>query len=183
MKKLNLSLVLSALLVSFIGCGDGGTPAVVNTPVTPLQPLFYAISGTLAQTYVDRMIKGENIHAIGVAPRVDFGANGRSIGIFVDEVTAGMLASNIGIKAGDQIYELGGSRLWDDGTLNEEGVRRVETLEKYCSILKTFNPKQGSIIRIELMRSALNGQRVSYIGEINGDSLTLSNNRTIRCPD
>ncbi len=143
----------------------------------------YAISGILAQTYVERMIKGENIHAIGVAPEVSFGANGRSIGIFVNAVTPGMLASNIGLKAGDQIYELGGSRLWDDGTLNEEEVRRVGTLEKYCSILKTFDPNQGSVVSIELARIALDGQRYSCIGEINGDSLTLWNNSAVRCPD
>lgn len=171
--------------------GNSGGPAVelesgkvvgVNYAIG-VNNQFHAISGTLAQMYVERMIQGENIHSIGISPRVELDINGRSIGVFVDAVTSGMLASNIGIKTGDQIYELGGSRLWDDGTLNEEGARRVQTLEKYCSILKTFNPNQGSVIKVELMRIALNGQRVSCVGEINGDSLTLSNNSAVRCPD
>ena len=170
-----------------ISGGNSGGPAIemktgkvigINFAGNSDNDQNYAISGKMAQDYVNRMIKGENIHSIGIYPKTDVFLN-TSLGVKVQEVTAGGKASDIGIIKKDLIVELGNSSL--QGTNSN-----VYTLEKYCNILKTFNPNHpknpndndiGGIVPIKIVRWAKDQQyryRSECEGEINGKSLTLS---------
>ena len=142
-----------------------------------------AISAKTAQTYIDKMLQGENINSIGISPEVVF-FNGNAYGVKVEAVTAGGKASKIGIKRGDTIDRLGGSKLWK--ALADEYDPRITTLEKYCSILKSQNPNgnegTGAVISIEISRT-IQDALIMCKGEINGESLTLNSDSSQPCPE
>ena len=147
-----------------------------------------AISGVMAKSYVERMVKGENIHSIGISPKVSL-YNDRAMGVLVEAVVPGKHADKIGIKAGDHIYALGGEYLWQQNDMDSKYIDRISTLDKYCSILRSQepnNPKsindEGTVIAITIYRHTEDGD-VLCSGQINGDPLTLKNDSSTICPD
>ena len=144
----------------------------------------YAISGMEARSLVNRMINGENIYSIGISPEVYLDRSEKSWGVMVKSVAPGKHADSIGIRINDFIIGLGG------GSLTEDAEGRVSTLEKYCSVLRTHNPNnpddiedRGDIVSIKIQRFTKNNEWVTCNGEINGDSLTLTDNSNVECPD
>ncbi len=131
----------------------------------------FAISGDFAKRYVDRMIKGENIHSIGISPNILLNKDGtrKGYGVFVESVDTGRQASDIGMKAGDYIVSLEDTSLIKD-----------KNLKTYCDILEKKSPNdpndandRGNELSIKIWRKVdpkkFGVLMIECSGKINGD--------------
>jgi len=168
------------------GGNSGG--AVMNTDTgevvgihysghTEIENRKYAISGVEAQGIVNKIIAEGNVLSIGITPRVYQHSDGTYLGVLVKEINAGEHAYNIGIRQHDIITELKGGDLQYD-----LDPRRVKTLDKYCGILRSNNPQKNTI-PITVQRYTVNKRWVTCVGSINGDSLTLKDDKLTQCPN
>ncbi len=147
------------------------------------QNRFYAISGQEASKLVDEMIAGYNVYSLGINPRVYLHSDGKPLGVLVKDTLPSKIADVIGIKPNDIIVKLASSLLYEDGDM-----KRVRTLNKYCSTLRSHNPNAsrediGTVVNIKIQRYAKNNRWVSCVGQLNGRSLTLEDDSSLGCPD
>ena len=162
----------------------------INYAIVSNKERQIAISAKAAQTYVNKMLKGENINSIGIQPNSStYSISKESAGVRVMEVVSGMQASKIGIKKGDMITSLGGTFLRYSQSMDSKQRERLKTLDRYCSILESQNPNnpndiedKGAVISIEIERFA-QGKKNICKGEINGESLTLKSDSSQPCPE
>lgn len=113
---------------------------------------YYAISGSTAQSLVERMRSGESVNSIGVNGSAVNDGQGLS-GIWVSSVKSGSPADAAGVKGGDIITAMEGLILATDGTLAD-----------YCDILRSHNATDTlnlTVLRFnteEVLEGQLNGR-------------------------
>ena len=119
---------------------------------------FFAIPASLAKEVVDVLAEGRDQDSIGV--------NGIAVatedvaGIWVSGVRAGSPASNLGIKAGDIILELGGRVVVSDSDINEFGASKAG----YCDVLRTQGTDRAIAVKVlrfdtgEILTGELNNE-------------------------
>ncbi len=178
---------------AYIARGNSGGPAIdirtgdvlgVNYATSGDQNRFYAISGIEAEKLVDIMIKGYNVYSLGINPRVYKHSNKKPLGVLVKDTLPNMIADKVGIEPNDIIVKLASSHLYEDSN----NPSRVNTLNKYCSTLRTHNPNasedgDGAVVKIKIQRYAKNNRWVSCVGQLNGERLTLEDDSSASCPN
>lgn len=129
---------------------------------------FFAIPAELAQDVIDVLAQGEDQDSIGV--------NGFAVategiaGVWVSGVRAGSPASNLGIKAGDIILELGGREVVTESDINEFGASKAG----YCDVLRTQGIDRP--IAVKVLRFDT-GEILT--GELNNDARPLEVAETV----
>lgn len=113
---------------------------------------YYAISGSTAQSLVERLQSGENINSIGINGSAVNDGQGLS-GVWVSSVKSGSPADVAGVKGGDIITAMEGLILATDGTMAD-----------YCDILRSHNASDTlnlTVLRFdtqEILEGQLNGR-------------------------
>lgn len=113
---------------------------------------YYAISGRVAQTLVERLRAGENVNSIGINGSAVNDGQGLS-GLWVSSVKSGSPADAAGVKGGDIITAMEGLILATDGTMAD-----------YCDILRSHNDTDTfnlTVLRFdtqEVLEGQLNGR-------------------------
>ncbi len=177
---------------AYIARGNSGGPAIdirtgdvlgVNYATSGDQNRFFAISGIEAEKLVDIMIEGYNVYSLGINPKVYKHSNKKPLGVIVEDTLPNMIADKAGIEPNDIIVKLASSHLYEDSN-----PRRVNTLNKYCSTLRSHNPNankdsDGAVVKIKIQRYAKNNRWVSCVGQLNGKPLTLEDDSSVSCPN
>ena len=103
---------------------------------------FYAIPAALAKPIVETLSEGQDQDSIGI--------NGIAIsyqdiaGVWVNGVRAGSAASDLGLKAGDIVLELGGRPVVTESDINEFGATKAG----YCDVLRTQGTDRAISIKV-----------------------------------
>ncbi len=118
---------------------------------------YFAIAGAAAETVIDQLRGGEDVHSIGVNGEAV--NDGESIsGIWVASVQSGSPADEAGVEGGDIITTIENLVLSTDGTMAD-----------YCDILRSHDPTDT--LSIEVLRFA---SEEVLEGQLNGRALELS---------
>ncbi len=178
---------------------DMETGDVIGVHYTSTGDRFMAISSTEAKRIVDTIISGSDVLSIGISAEVVFkytdksgngglafardipeGATAEPFGVWVNGLKAGGKAKTIGIQSGDIITSIGGVKLQYDPSDDLETRRAKKTMGVYCGVLRSNNPNKGNVLDIEIYRPKAGG--VTCAGEINGQSLALTEDSAMACP-
>lgn len=106
---------------------------------------FYSIPTALALPIVDVLKTGSDQDSVGINGRAFYDPDSGLAGLWVSGVRAGSPASDLNIKPGDIVTDLGGRQIVTPADLDRDGYA---TKAGYCDVLRTQGTERAISIRV-----------------------------------
>lgn len=106
---------------------------------------FYSIPTALALPIVDVLKTGEDYDSVGINGRAFYDSDSGIAGVWVSGVRAGSPASDLNIKPGDIVTDLGGRPVVTPADVERDGYA---TKAGYCDVLRTQGTDKAIAIRV-----------------------------------